>query len=172
MRLAYTMTDGRRELDPLLHEVALGAIAAGRRVAGIVQVNRDVPGSERCDMDAVVLPDGPTIRISQSLGPAARGCRLDPDGLEAAVAAAAARLEDGADLLIVNKFGKHEASGRGFRPLIAVALERGADVLVGVNHLNVDALTDFSGGLAHPLPPNPLNLMHWIEARGPSDPLP
>jgi hypothetical protein len=166
MRLAYTMTQGRGELDPLLHEVAQAAMAAGRRVAGIVQVNRDVPGSDRCDMDAIVLPDGPVIRISQSLGPAARGCRLDPDGLETAVGAAAAALDAGADLLIVNKFGKQEAAGRGFRPLIARALEDGVDVLVGVNALNRDALEAFTGGLAEALPPRAGAVSAWIAARG------
>ncbi|MEM8850918.1 MAG: DUF2478 domain-containing protein [Pseudomonadota bacterium] len=165
MRLAYTMTDGSGELDPLLHETARAAIEAGWRLAGIVQVNRDVPGSERCDMDAVVLPDGPTIRISQSLGPAARGCRLDPEGLEAAVAAAQARLVTGADVLVVNKFGKHEAAGRGFRPLIAMALEQGVDVLVGVNPLNISALQDFSGGLAEALAPDRTALLSWIGKR-------
>ncbi|MEM7710060.1 MAG: DUF2478 domain-containing protein [Pseudomonadota bacterium] len=164
MRLAYTMIDGKGELDPLLHETALAAIASGRRVAGIVQVNRDVPGRDRCDMDAIVLPDGPSIRISQSLGPASRGCRLDPQGLETAVAAAQAGVEAGADLLIVNKFGKQEAAGRGFRPLIAAALDQGADVLVGVNGLNVAALEAFSGGLAQSLAPDRETLLAWIVA--------
>ena len=163
MRLAYTMTEGRGALDPLLHAVAGDAFARGLRLAGIVQINRDRPG-DRCDMDALVLPDGPEVRISQSLGPAARGCRLDPEGLETAVAAAEARLLAGADLLIVNKFGKQEAAGRGFRPLIALALERGTDVLVGVNALNLDALLDFAGDLATRLPAERDALLSWAVA--------
>ena len=162
MRLAYTMATGRGDLDPLLRDVAARAAARGRRLAGIVQVNSDRPGCARCDMDAVVLPEGPVIRISQALGPDARGCRLDPAGLESAVAASQARLRDGADLLIVNKFGKQESAGRGFRPVIAEALERGADVLVGVNGLNLDALRAFTGDLATPLPPHPDALLTWI----------
>ncbi|WP_109564802.1 DUF2478 domain-containing protein [Jannaschia seohaensis] len=162
MRLAYTMTGGRGALDPLLHGVAQEAMAAGRRVVGIVQVNSDRPGCARCDMDAVVLPDGPMIRISQSLGPEARGCRLDAAGLEQAVAATQARLSTGADLLIVNKFGKQEAAGRGFRPVIAAALEQGVDVLLGVNALNLDALLEFTGDLATALPPDPATLSRWV----------
>ena len=162
--MAYTMTDGRGELDPLLHDVAGRARAAGLRLAGIVQVNSDRPDCARCDMDAIVLPDGPTIRISQSLGRAARGCRLDAAGLEAAVAAAEARLPGGVDLLIVNKFGKQEASGRGFRPVIAAALDAGADVLVGVNPLNLPALEAFTGGAAEALAPDAEALMAWIAA--------
>ena len=162
MRLAYTMTEGRGELDPLLHDLARAAIARGLRVAGTVQVNSDRPGCARCDMDAIVLPDGPVIRISQSLGSEARGCRLDAAGLETAVAAAEARLAVGADLLIVNKFGKQEAAGRGFRPVIAAALEAGADVLVGVNALNLAALTEFTGGTAEALPAERARLLDWL----------
>jgi nucleoside-triphosphatase THEP1 len=165
MRLACTMTEGRGALDPLLHDVARAALAQGRRVAGIVQVNRDRPGDARCDMDAVVLPDGPVIRISQSLGREARGCRLDATGLETAVAAAQARLAAGAELLIVNKFGKQEAAGRGFRPVIAAALEAGADVLVGVNPMNRAALDAFAGGCAADLPPERAALLAWIAER-------
>jgi hypothetical protein len=162
MRFAFTMTGGRGDLDPLLHGVAMAAIAEGRRVAGIVQINREVPGSARCDMDAVVLPDGPVFRISQSLGREARGCRLDPEGLERAVGAAGVRLAAGADLLVVNKFGKQEALGRGFRPLIADALERGASVLVGANALNLPALEAFTGGLAIRLPAEHDALLRWV----------
>ncbi|CTQ33025.1 DUF2478 domain-containing protein [Jannaschia rubra] len=165
MRIAYTMTEGRGELDPLLHDLAQAAIARGLRVAGIVQVNSDRPGCARCDMDAVVLPDGPVIRISQSLGREARGCRLDAEGLETAVAATQARLADGVDLLIVNKFGKQEAAGRGFRPVIAAALESGADVLLGVNGINLDALRDFTGDAAVALPPDPDALLAWMPVR-------
>ncbi|MCK0166096.1 DUF2478 domain-containing protein [Jannaschia sp. S6380] len=168
MRLAYTMTEGKGALDPLLHDLARRAMDAGLRVAGIVQVNSDSPGCARCDMDAIVLPDGPVIRISQSLGPNARGCRLDAAGLEAAVAAAEARLAAGADLLVVNKFGKQEAGGRGFRPVIATALAEGVDVIVGVNTLNMQALLDFAGGIAVQLPPDAERLARWLPARDPA----
>ena len=162
MRLAYTMTEGRGELDPLLHDLAQEAMARGLRVAGIVQVNRDRPGCARCDMDAIVLPDGPVIRISQSLGREARGCRLDPEGLETAVAVAEARLAAGADLLLVNKFGKQEAGGHGFRPVIAAALEAGTDVLVGVNRMNLEALMAFAGDMAERLPAEAAALRDWL----------
>ena len=159
------MTEGRGDLDLLLHDVAADLRRAGVRLAGMVQVNIERPGFERCDMDAVVLPDGPSIRISQSLGGAARGCRLDPAGLEAAVGSTMARLDDGADLLIVNKFGKQEALGRGFRPAIAAALERGTDVLVGVNPLNLDALRTFAGDMGTGLAPDRASLVGWATQR-------
>jgi Protein of unknown function (DUF2478) len=82
-------------------------------------------------MDLQVLADAPVFRISQALGAGARGCRLDPGLLEQAVTEASLRLM-GAELLIVNTFGKLDAQGRGFVPLIVRALETGMAVLVGV----------------------------------------
>jgi hypothetical protein len=161
MRLACTTTTARAALDPLLHDVAFAAMAHGLHVAGVVQINSETGGGRRCDMDALVLPAGPRFRISQSLGRESRGCRLDPEGLERAVAAAEAELRGGADLLIVNKFGKQEAAGRGFRPVIADALERGAAVLVGVSELNLPALEAFVGEPPERLRPDLAALLAW-----------
>merc|ERR1711969_292785 len=110
-----------------------------------------------------VLPDGPVLRISQDLGPQARGCRLDPAALETAVGLVSASLSSGADLLIVNKFGKHEAEGRGFRDVIAEAVAMDIPVLVGLNALNRPAFEDFAEGLATRLPPEPAALMAWVD---------
>jgi hypothetical protein len=113
-------------------------------------------------MDVKVLPDGPVIRISQSLGREARGCRLDPSALERAVGLVEARLAEGVDCLIVNKFGKHEAEGRGFRTAIAEALSADVPVLVGLNRLNADAFVQFTGGVAVELPPTLEALSDWM----------
>ena len=147
----------------MLHGFAHALMGQGVRVAGIVQTNSDCGPGKPCDMDVEVLPDGPVIRISQSLGPGARGCRLDPSALELAVAAAEARLSEGCDLVIVNKFGKHEAEGRGFRTLIAEALSRDVPVLVGANRLNAPHLDAFSGGVAEALNPEFAQILDWLD---------
>jgi hypothetical protein len=162
MRIACVMAGERGDMDLLLHGFAMRAIARGRRLCGTVQVNSDCGEGRPCDMDVQVLPDGPVIRISQSLGPGARGCRLDPAALEQAVAAAEARLSAGADLVIVNKFGKHEAEGRGFRALIAEAVALGVPVLVGVNALNAPRLAEFLGAEVDRLDPTPEALDDWL----------
>jgi hypothetical protein len=162
MKLAFTMAPGRGDTDLLLQGLAAAASERGIRAAGIVQINTERPDAGPCDMDVKVLPDGPVLRISQSLGAGARGCRLDPASLEQAVGLVAADLQRGADCLIVNKFGKHEAEGRGFRPLVADALAAGLPVLVGVNTLNLEAFKAFSGGLAVQLPPVAAELRGWL----------
>lgn len=163
MRIAYVMAEGRGETDLLLLDVARAAQARGLRLCGTVQVNTNCGDDRPCDMDVKILPDGPVIRISQSLGPGARGCRLDPSALELAVAAAEAQLSEGCDLVIVNKFGKHEAEGRGFRNFIAEALARDVSVLVGVNALNAPRFAEFSGGVAIALTPELADIEGWLD---------
>lgn len=161
MKIAYTLASGRGETNIIVADLVRELQTRGVKLCGTVQIDIDRNMNEKCDMDVTVLPGGPTIRISQSLGQASRGCRLDPEALEQAVALTEKALDDGADLLIVNKFGKHEADGRGFRNTIARALELGVPVLVGANKLNVDALVEFCGGIAEPIPAEPDRLLQW-----------
>ena len=114
-------------------------------------------------MDIRILPEGSEIRVSQSLGLGARGCRLDSGALEMAVARVGASFGPAADLLIVNRVGKHEAEGRGFRDVIAEAVAMDIPVLVGLNALNRPAFEDFAEGLATRLPPEPAALMAWVD---------
>lgn len=138
--------------DPGATDAALARIAArlaarGLVVAGAVQANTDRPGRGACDMDLAVLRGGGRYRISQALGAGSEGCRLDAGALELAVADVAGRLA-GADVLVLNKFGKHEGAGRGFRGVIAEALERGMPVVLGLHPKNAAAFRAFAGDLA------------------------
>jgi nucleoside-triphosphatase THEP1 len=162
MQIAYTCAPGRGDTDMILFQLAQRVMQAGLIPCGTVQINTDQTEGGRCDMDVQVLPRGPVIRISQSLGKSARGCRLNPSALEKTVAMAEAELRGCADLLIVNKFGKHEAEGRGFRATIGEAMALGTPVLVGLNQLNREAFFDFIGDLGRELPPQLDCLMDWV----------
>ena len=163
MMLAFTMAPGRGDTDLILEGLAADLAARGLRCCGTVQINTECVDTGPCDMDVRVLPDGPVLRISQDLGPSARGCRLDPATLERAVGLVAARLASGADRLIINKFGKHEAEGRGFRDVIAQAVAMDVPVLVGLNAVNRKAFEAFAGGMAIQLPPERAALEHWVD---------
>ncbi|MEY8842349.1 DUF2478 domain-containing protein [Cribrihabitans sp. XS_ASV171] len=172
MQLAYVMSADRGAMDRLLSAVAEVLEARGVALAGVVQTNVDCERGGRCDMDLRILPGGGTVRISQSLGREARGCRLDTAALEAAVAQVEAALSAtrAPELMIVNKFGKHEADGRGFRPVIGEALARGVPVLTGVNGMNEARFVEFSGGAAERLPAELDAILNWVErARQTSD---
>lgn len=160
MRLAHVSVTGRGETDRLLAKVVALLETDGLRLAGTVQTNLARAGRDRCDMDLRVLPDGPVFRISEDRGAMARGCLLDPQAIETAAVEVAARI-GGADLLVVNKFGKQEAAGRGFVPAIASAIARGMPVLVGVNGLNLPDYLTFAGGLSVALPPVAADIRDW-----------
>ncbi len=165
MNLAYIMTSERGATDRLLSALA-GALAdAGLRTAGIVQTNIECGDTALCDMDVRVLPDGQTIRISQSLGRQSRGCRLNPEALEQAVAQVQNSLiaKTTPDVLLVNKFGKHEADGRGMREVIAEALALDIPVISGVNRLNFDAFQEFACGEAEAAPHEISELVAWVK---------
>lgn len=160
MKLAYTIAPEQGATNRLLADLAEALAARGVALAGAVQIDRPGADDGHCDMDLRLLPAGPIMRISQDLGPESSGCRLDPSALEQAVALAQTRLA-GAALLIVNKFGKHEAEGRGFRELIAEALARDIPVLLGATTAHLPAFLAFAEGLAEPLPARADALLDW-----------
>ncbi len=163
MRLAYVTAAEKGRTDRVLAEVAEALLARGVKAVGVVQTNIDRPQRFHCDMDLTILPDGPVIGITQNLGPNARGCRLDSGALETAVGAVARRLAEGpADVLILNKFGKQEAEGHGFRDVIAEALAMGLPVILGVNGLNASAFDTFACGIAEALPADAGAILDWL----------
>ena len=150
--LGYITGFAEGQVNALLAEVAATLRAEGVVLAGVVQVNT---GEGRgCPMDLHVLGGAEVVRISQDLGQHSQGCRLNPDGLERAVALVEARLETGAALLIVNRFGKQEAEGRGFRPLIGHALAGDVPVVLAVSDEYLTAFEGFSEGFGQPLAPS------------------
>ena len=140
------------EPDAMLARFADRLRACGIATAGIVQRNPVVPGRARCNMEIEILPAGERLLISEDRGAGARGCRLDPGMLLAAVAQAQARLAAGAEILILNRFGKLEAEGGGGRDLIAAAVAQAVPVLVAVPWRNIDAFRAFAGEFASEMP--------------------
>jgi hypothetical protein len=134
--------------DHALRRVVRRYEAAGRRLAGVVQ--RDTPRAGRtgCDMTLEELSTGTAIGISEDRGAHARGCRLDLGEMARAMHLVSAALLTSPDLLVLNKFGKTEAEGGGFRALIAKAMEQGVPVLVAVPYRNLDQWRIFAGDMA------------------------
>ena len=163
--LAYTMSEKRGDLDLVMFRLAEKLAQEGWRTAGIVQTNTDCGDDRPCDMDVKVLPDGPVMRISQSLGKDSRGCRLDMNALETAVGNVSQILNAQTDVLLINKFGKQEADGRGLRGVIGTAVGLGVPVVCGVNALNREAFLRFSDGCAQQVETDVDALYAWFVAQ-------
>lgn len=159
--LGYVLSQGRGEADALLAEVAQTLLAEGWPLAGAVQINVDMGAGRPCEMDLHVLDGDRVVRITQNLGALAQGCRLDPAALEEAVALVEQALAHNPRLLIVNKFGKQELDGRGFRPLIGRALADGIPVLCAVGSGHMEGFATFAGELGTMLPASTPAVLAW-----------
>lgn len=166
--LGYVISEGRGAADLVLADVAARLVAEGWPLAGAVQVNSDRGAAHPCDMDLHVLAAGRIIRISQNLGALSAGCRLDPAGLEQAAGLVERALDatPRPRLLIVNKFGKQEIDGRGFRPVIGRALAEGVPVLTAVNAGQIDGFESFAHGMAEVVPAETGAILDWCRRAG------
>ncbi len=134
--------------DRKLRALALELMERGCRLAGLVQHNRTRPGRSRCDMVLEELAFGDLVAISQDRGPHARGCALDAGQLLAAMELVRAQIAMRPDLVILNKFGKTEAEGGGFREIIAEVVSAGLPLVIAVPWRNIESWRAFAGEYA------------------------
>jgi hypothetical protein len=169
--LGYIISSGRGAGDRVMIAIADRLAASAIAVAGAVQINIEHDPERHCHMDLRILGRDDVLRISEDRGRHARGCRLDPRGLADAVQRVETVLDQrAAAILIVNKFGKQEVDGGGFRELIGRALIAGIPVLTSVSQANLAAFLAFAEGLASEVPPDIDAAVAWCLAasQGPS----
>ncbi|MEC4591736.1 MULTISPECIES: DUF2478 domain-containing protein [Nitrospirillum] len=163
LNLAAVIYQPEDDVDTLLADFALGLRDRGRRVGGIVQRNRKGDCGPVKLMEVMDLSTGRVIPICQNLGPGSVACRLDTGGLADAALAVAQAVADRVELVLVNKFGKTEAEGRGLRGEIAAAIDAGLPVLTAVPWRFYDAWTAFTGGYGTTLVCNTGVITTWWE---------
>lgn len=153
--------DDGAAIDGLLEMLTSHLRSQGVLVAGVLQ-RRAAFGDSCCaDMGLELISTGETIEISQPLGSGSRGCRLDPRGLAEVTARLQTELEARPDLLILNRFGKGEQDGEGFRQLIAQAAGSSIPILTAVRPSYRQAWQSFAGDLAVDLPPDEDLILKW-----------
>jgi len=162
--LAAVQHSGERRIDRLIASIAGQLKRQGLRVGGVVQSNAEQAGECRCDMRLEELTTGRVVSISQRLGPHSRGCRLNDAALEQIVALVEASLEDGLDILILNKFGRQEAEGKGLRAAVGHAVAAGIPVLIGLNRAYADEWREFCEGEGQLLEAEPAAVARWLDA--------
>ena len=147
--------------DALIAQCAAGLVASGYRLGGVVQSNAHRHGRRRCDMYVRDLLGGEEIKISLDRGNEARGCRLDPDAFARIDTWVERAVRERVDLLIINKFGREEAHGRGLRSVIAEALIAEIPLLIGVSTRNLCDFLTFVGDSATRLRPDVGAITAW-----------
>lgn len=165
MRIAAIQYEARQgeTIDDILRTCARTLKNGGHRLAGAVQINAPREGFSRCDMTIEDLASGRLIEASDKTR-VSGGCRLDAYALEDAAGLVAQAIGEETDLVIINRFGKQEALGQGFRSAIESAVMHGVPVLTSYNSANRDAFDAFSGGAADVLPPAAGDVIAWCRA--------
>ncbi|MBI1203259.1 MAG: DUF2478 domain-containing protein [Rhodopseudomonas sp.] len=163
--LAITYSDSLAA-DRVIAETAYRLRDDGVNVAGLVQINSEVPGRTKCNMAVEELYSRTMFQLSEDRGPAARGCRLDHSRLADAAGLLIDILGQDLDLVILNKFGKVEAEGGGLRDLLGRAVLLGIPLIVGVPYRNLDQWRIFAAGLADECEVSVDALERWLAAKG------
>lgn len=139
--LAALVYDDVHDPDAVLRDFATDMNAQGFRIVGMVQAGQCADSS----LSAVLVHNGEKLLLAQDFDPNASGCRLDISRLQDAGTRVADALDAGADLLIVNRFGKRERDGKGLGYLIERALHAGTPVVIAVSKDRLADWTAFAG---------------------------
>ncbi len=140
--LAFSAGD---DPDGLLLDFAQALCRSGFRPVGLVQKGRahDLEG----ELGAVMFPAQQLTSAHHDRGHGAAECRLDTKWLADIAAGIEGAIAEGADLVIVNRFGKLEADGRGLIDLIQIALDADIPVLIAVPEHRFTSWIKHSGGM-------------------------
>ena len=134
----------------------------GLKVAGVLQHPVCSEAAGHCDVALEELTTGLRTDLFEDRGPGASGCRLDEAALAEVNGQVARSLDADPDLLILNKFGKVEAEGRGLLDLVAMAVDRGIPVVIGVPIRNLAPWRDFAGGMSVEFGDDPSQIADWL----------
>jgi nucleoside-triphosphatase THEP1 len=142
--LAALVYEPHQDPDAVLRDFAADLNARGCRVVGMVQAGQCADSS----LSAVLLHSGEKLLLAQDFDPAAQGCRLDLARLQNAGARIVEALAHGADLVVINRFGKRERDGKGLSHLIARALGSDIPVVIAVGKDHFADWIKFAGGMS------------------------
>lgn len=136
----------------------------GLRIEGYLQT--ELPDEASCCSLTYLegIASGDKVRISQALGSGSTGCRLDPQALAEASGTLLRDLDTKPDLLVVNRFGRGEAEGHGFRSAIEKAFAMGIPVLTAVRDDYLDEWRSFGAEYAAELPARTEDVSDWCDA--------
>lgn len=150
-------------IDEMLRACSALLKAEGYALAGAVQINAPRSGYCQCDMAIEDLGTGARIDTSDKAR-ASSGCRLDSYALEDAAGLVQQSITPATDLVIINRFGKQEANGQGFRGAIEAAVMLGVPVLTSYGPASREAFDALSSGAAEQLPADADKIVAWCRS--------
>jgi hypothetical protein len=132
---------------------------SGLRPVGVIQSGRSCRTKDP-ELRVVVLPGGETLGLVTDTDEG-EGCRLDDRRLSAVAERLTAAIDGGPDLVVISRFGRAEAEGRGLVKPIAQALKADVPVLIAVPERWFSDWIRFSDGMNVRLPCRREALDRW-----------
>jgi hypothetical protein len=165
--LAALVYEQGQDPDLVLSEFAADLNARGYRAVGLVQHGHHC--ADRSGLSAKLVHSGKQLELLQDLGACATGCRLDVGQLLNAGTELANVIDQGADLLIINRFGRQEREGKGLLYLVERALSADIPVVIAVPCHRFGEWIRFADGMSVRLNCDRGSLNRWwraVSARG------
>jgi hypothetical protein len=160
--LAALVYQKDQDPDRVLRDFASDLNARGYRAVGLVQTGHHCVDTPK--LSATLVHSGEELQLFQNLGACSSGCRLDVGRLLDAGSRIESAIEAGADLLIVNRFGRQEREGKGLSYLIERALSADIPVVIAVpSHRFADWIR-FADGMSVKLACDRAALETWWSA--------
>jgi hypothetical protein len=147
--LAAVVYDDDHKPDEILHAFADDLRTLRYRVAGLVQLAGHCSDGQ---LAVTLLHTGERLPLLGDRVPGTTGCRLEVERLLDAGNKVIAGIDAGADIVIVNRFGKQERDGKGLRFVIEHAINADIPVLVAVSQSKFPEWIAFSEGMSVKLP--------------------
>lgn len=158
-RIAVVQGANSEGVQRLLAEIAAEWRATGIRIAGVTAEAHGLP-DRTCS--AGILRDinsGDKFPIYLETAPLGTSCHLDAQGVEAACASLIDQISN-SDLVVLSKFGKLEAMGKGLFPAFEAAIAAGRPVMTTVSAKHRSAWQAFIPDATY-LDADKANLKEW-----------
>lgn len=144
--LAALVYEADEDPEQLLCAFATDLGSRGFRAVGLVQLGHRCVDQPK--LAALLLHSGERMELLQDLGSCATGCKLDVGQLVEAGARVAGAIDEGADLVIINRFGRQEREGKGLSFLIERALSADIPVVIAVPSVQFTEWIKFADGMS------------------------
>ena len=158
--LAALVYEKHEAPDAILRNFAADLNSRGFHVVGMVQTGQCADAS----LSAVLVHTGEVLALAQDATSPTSGCKLDLGRLQNAAARVADAMEAGADLVIVNRFGKRERDGKGLARVIERALDADIPVVIAVSSDSFPEWIKFADGMSVKLHCDRASLQAWWQA--------
>jgi nucleoside-triphosphatase THEP1 len=150
--------------DRLLLDFTEDLRRSGVRTVGLVQLDGSTAQSDDRERRTVMLSSGEIVPVAHDRDLGAVGCGLDSGKLASISRLIETAIHEGADLVVIDRFGKLEAKGEGLIDLIRQAAEADIPVLIAVPEHRFASWIKYSAGMSVRLPCRRAALDRWWQS--------